>query len=285
MRVAFALQVVVADGVKVREEGKKAESWKRHRNGVVVPAEMPLYQEYIENLRARANDAGSSLFGAQVLALSTRHGFGFAVREALPHVRTPFVMVVQHDRAFTMRTSFDLRGVLSLMADQPDRVKYMLAPTSSTKNYASRIQTTLGAPRSRSLQLQQDAPALKPFGRVQCPVHTHAHVVACTCACSGASEEPGGTGVDAGRIAFESGPACRCIDHECAGGLVDDASAKESRNGDAPESSDADRCVVHSFSYTPLYRWYDSTHVAQTQWLVHAGWAGLGSAWVDALVL
>lgn len=38
--------------------------------------------------------------GVRVLELSDRHGFGLAVRVALKEVRTPFVMVVQHDRSF-----------------------------------------------------------------------------------------------------------------------------------------------------------------------------------------
>ena len=36
----------------------------------------------------------------EVLELPERCGFGFAVKSALAHVRTPYVLVVQHDRFF-----------------------------------------------------------------------------------------------------------------------------------------------------------------------------------------
>lgn len=43
--------------------------------------------------------------GAEVLELPSRHGFGMAVQEGLQHVHTPYVMVIQHDRAFCRRVA------------------------------------------------------------------------------------------------------------------------------------------------------------------------------------
>jgi len=61
------------------------------------------YDEYKTELRARV-DAGEGLYSlASMLELPDRHGFGFAVREALNHVTTSHVLIVQHDRSVLTR--------------------------------------------------------------------------------------------------------------------------------------------------------------------------------------
>jgi len=73
----------------------------------------------------------------KVLELETRHGFGFAVRAALEHVRTKYVLIMQHDRPFTKRA--DVPRVLAAMEAHPERLKYVGMPTSTTVTHQSHV--------------------------------------------------------------------------------------------------------------------------------------------------
>ena len=58
------------------------------------------YEEYKAKLRDLSQRNEGCLAGAELLELTERMGFGFALKEALEHVVTPLVLVVQHDRIF-----------------------------------------------------------------------------------------------------------------------------------------------------------------------------------------
>ena len=73
--------------------------------GKIIQDEAKTYQAYIENVQKLAEegaeDQGSVWQNTEVLALKERHGFGGAVWVGcVEKVKTPYVLVVQHDRLF-----------------------------------------------------------------------------------------------------------------------------------------------------------------------------------------
>ena len=99
-----------------------------YKLGRVTPARAASYAEYVQRLQdacARRAGAFAGLHAAAVLRLGSRHGFAYALRAALAHVTTPYVMPVQHDRSFIL--GFALRRVLDVMDARPD-VQYVMPP-------------------------------------------------------------------------------------------------------------------------------------------------------------
>lgn len=95
------------------------------RNGIVTPEQAERYRQFKDALKALCANAteSSPFYNAVVEELDSRHGYGFALRYALYHcVTTPFVCVVQHDRAFMRPTP--IREVVQTMWNHP-RVKYV----------------------------------------------------------------------------------------------------------------------------------------------------------------
>eukprot|EP00755_Sulcionema_specki_P033031 Sspe_Gene.20228::Locus_7424_Transcript_1_1_Confidence_1.000_Length_1495::g.20228::m.20228 len=131
--------VVMCDGYEVlgAESKKKTLGYKR---GVVTQEAAHAYEEYKTRLRSLLATRPRTA----VVALPSRHGFGWAVRTAIgKHVRTPFVMVIQHDRLF--RCGFDLPGVLDVMARNPQyAVVYMKTP--SMQDHDKKIQSRVHTP-------------------------------------------------------------------------------------------------------------------------------------------
>lgn len=99
-------KIIVADGVKVREENK-------FRSGVVTADAEVAYRRYLHRVRALTRNPESCLHGADLMALDERHGFAHALRRGLMRVETPFVLVAQHDRSFVRPT--DVREVVLAM--------------------------------------------------------------------------------------------------------------------------------------------------------------------------
>lgn len=99
--------LIVCDWFKVKDQNK-------YRSGQITAEKASRYQEYVARLRRlSAQGSGNVLEGARVLVLSERCGFGFAVKEALPHVATPYILMQQHDRR--LRQYFDVLGVVRAM--------------------------------------------------------------------------------------------------------------------------------------------------------------------------
>jgi hypothetical protein len=79
------------------------------RNGIVTSDQRSNYERYKRNLRQLCDDAGpeSPFRNTTVHELTSRHGYGFAVRHVLQQtdlVTTPYVIVIQHDRTFMRPT-------------------------------------------------------------------------------------------------------------------------------------------------------------------------------------
>ena len=105
-------KLIVCDWFKVKEANK-------YRSGQITAEKARRYEEYVARLRRlSAKGSGNALEGATVLVLTERSGFGFAVKQALPQVSTPYILMQQHDRR--LRQPFDVLGVLRAMVASND---------------------------------------------------------------------------------------------------------------------------------------------------------------------
>lgn len=76
--------------------------------------------------------AGKLRYG-KMIRCPERLGFGFALKRALTYVRTPYVIVVQHDRNFTRRV--DVEAIVKAIEANADWLQYVGLPTSTTLRY------------------------------------------------------------------------------------------------------------------------------------------------------
>ena len=146
-------------------DGYKCAASCNFRGGKVDDVRRANYEGYKEALRAKVALAGWE--HVELLELEQHHGFGYAVREALPLVDTDYVCVVQHDRTF-MRT-VNLASVVRGMDAHPERVGYVLLPTSSTgtgRQYTHNQRSRLGQMGYRDCDLDALALALDAGSRL-----------------------------------------------------------------------------------------------------------------------
>ncbi|KAJ3057048.1 hypothetical protein HK097_001017, partial [Rhizophlyctis rosea] len=83
----------------------------------------------------------------RTITFTDRMGFALCVRTALSYVRTPYVMVVQHDWQFV--EPLDLVTILRTMELRDDEVKYVGFVSSGVLNYAEKKGTGRGLPPSK----------------------------------------------------------------------------------------------------------------------------------------
>eukprot|EP01064_Diplonema_japonicum_P037781 TRINITY_DN8965_c1_g7_i1.p1 TRINITY_DN8965_c1_g7~~TRINITY_DN8965_c1_g7_i1.p1 ORF type:complete len:429 (+),score=74.85 TRINITY_DN8965_c1_g7_i1:59-1288(+) len=125
--------VVVCDGCDIANETTSKEKLGFKR-GVVTSSSHGAYEEYKENLKKILPE------NSVLVELTARNGFGWAVRTAISqHVRTPYTMVIQHDRYF--EKAFPLKEVLLTMGAAPSIYKVVYMMNSSLKNHMERIRT------------------------------------------------------------------------------------------------------------------------------------------------
>jgi len=158
--------IIVCDGYRGADKDGVLYSEPRYRVGIVDAVSAANYEAYKAKLRGRAAAATSP--SLKVLELESRHGFGFAVRAALEHVQTPYVLVVQHDRPFTRRC--DVPRVLSAMEADPGRLKYVGLPTSTTVGHQYHVLSKYGI---RIEAFEADAGGLKMLPLIQWYDSTH----------------------------------------------------------------------------------------------------------------
>jgi len=111
-------KVIVCDGCRQRNESttkKHANNKQSMRNGIVTTDQFKNYAVFKQNLNRLCKEhddtttsTKESLFSfrhTSVVELEIRQGYGFVLRHALrEHVRTPYVIVIQHDRTFMRPT-------------------------------------------------------------------------------------------------------------------------------------------------------------------------------------
>eukprot|EP00927_Polykrikos_kofoidii_P009440 TRINITY_DN13935_c0_g1_i1.p1 TRINITY_DN13935_c0_g1~~TRINITY_DN13935_c0_g1_i1.p1 ORF type:complete len:387 (+),score=62.23 TRINITY_DN13935_c0_g1_i1:36-1163(+) len=130
--------IIVCDGYRSENGDGVAFTESKYRAGIVDAKSAANYEEYKARLREKA--ASSSTM--EVFELDSRHGFGFAVRAALPLVRTPYVFVMQHDRSI-MRPA-NIRRLVAAMERDPARLKYIGLPTATTLGHKSHVLSKYG---------------------------------------------------------------------------------------------------------------------------------------------
>lgn len=138
--------VIVCDGARERAPRAGAPGQPPpliHRGRYVSAAGARAYEEYKRRVAAVAAAWPAP---AQVLCLESQHGFGLAVRRALEHVTTKFVMVVQHDRTFEpcCRGHVRLPAVLDLMRRRESDVRCVTLLTTSLKRQSSVVTARWG---------------------------------------------------------------------------------------------------------------------------------------------
>eukprot|EP00873_Tetraselmis_striata_P016317 jgi/Tetstr1/436581/TSEL_025378.t1 len=154
-------RILVADGIgtvldaspveQAPPTGKcGASNYKKSR---VSAHEAGLYQQYIANIREAIDNAGREhdghaedrmWRGIELLALQEWHGFGQAVLAATRRVRTPYLLVVQHDQLLLERFHA-LPHVLAAMQAHPELLRYVGLPSrTTTVGYAERMQQRYG---------------------------------------------------------------------------------------------------------------------------------------------
>jgi len=132
--LVYCRKIVVCDKEYVRKKDD-------YRAGRVTEEAASAYNEYKRRLEllceVAKEDATHPFFRAEVLVLEERHGFGPAVRRALTLVKTPYVMVVQHDRRAVQ--PFALCDILKgLESFRMRHVNYVCLGTRATWNNALR---------------------------------------------------------------------------------------------------------------------------------------------------
>ena len=113
-----------------------------YKRSCVMAEQVPLYSEYIGNVRALASRQTRP---CKVLVLSAWHGCALAVKAALDDgvaSSCRFVMLVQHDQLFLR--GFDVCGVLAAMNAHPDVLKYVGLPSRTTLRYEERVAERFG---------------------------------------------------------------------------------------------------------------------------------------------
>lgn len=133
--LASCPKLIMCDGYKVKEKNK-------FRSGQITTERADAYNEYKSRLHSLSTQPGSLLYGAQIEELDTRNGFGFAMRAALPHVTTPYMIVVQHDRTF--RAGFDLVKVVRALHAHGDWLHYVGMPTGTTTTHITHVLSKYG---------------------------------------------------------------------------------------------------------------------------------------------
>lgn len=122
--------VVVCDGCTVKPALDKPQP----RKGIATLEAYEAYQEYIRTLQARFEHDDRT----EVLCLPDRGGFSFAVKTGLERVRTPFVLVVQHDNTFTR--AVDLEACVRILRGYPEKVKKIDLMSTTCESYATTTQ-------------------------------------------------------------------------------------------------------------------------------------------------
>mmetsp|Transcript_28369 Transcript_28369/g.90265 ORF Transcript_28369/g.90265 Transcript_28369/m.90265 type:complete len:461 (+) Transcript_28369:78-1460(+) len=134
--------IIVCDGYRKENSEGVPYMEPKYRAGIVDAASAVNYEAYKASLRKRSRASCASTPSVRVFELESRHGFGFAVRAALEHVLTPYVIVMQHDRPFTRPV--DIPRVLAAMEADPSKFKYVGLPTSTTLGHQYHVLSKYG---------------------------------------------------------------------------------------------------------------------------------------------
>ena len=112
-------KIIVCDGYRKPRKGTNRNEF---RQGYLTDDAAHRYEEYIQRLTAMAHEEIEPIGrNAKVLVMPERRGFGYALKAALYFVKTPYVIVVQHDRMFSRIVN--IPAVLDAMIRDPEKLK------------------------------------------------------------------------------------------------------------------------------------------------------------------
>jgi len=253
-------KIIVADGVKVRE-GEGATS--KFRAGVVTREAEEKYKMYLRRVKILTETESSVLYGALLLRLDQRHGFAHALRRGLLRVKTPFVLVAQHDRSFVRRV--DLGKVIDAMA---------LVNTANPLTRSHACMDPLEAHMESTRMETRHVEGVRPEDAAASE----------RAASERAASERARNGSDSFRLNYVGFPTSTTLSHErhvlCKYGLeVRPFEVKVRARPHACVNACANACACASKSDSsprdapsnviallPLLQFYDSMHVASTRW-------------------
>ena len=134
--------VITFDSFKIAPEEKA-----RLKRGKIPESLAESYPEYIENVKRlfpgysseEKEIEGECYFksyatGVTFLRMKTRQGFAFGVKEALDYVKTPYVLILQHDWLFTAPFP-PITTLFSIMKNEPEDVKYITFVSRHSMDY------------------------------------------------------------------------------------------------------------------------------------------------------
>ena len=102
-----------------------------------------------ERCESDRSDCSLAFYNTSVLELSSRHGYGFALKAALQEVKSKYVIVIQHDRNF-MRPA-PVREVVNAM-EVDEEVKYVGILMRSNLMYLEQFVAKYGKAMLQSLK-------------------------------------------------------------------------------------------------------------------------------------
>eukprot|EP00271_Cylindrocystis_brebissonii_P013088 TRINITY_DN32670_c0_g1_i1.p1 TRINITY_DN32670_c0_g1~~TRINITY_DN32670_c0_g1_i1.p1 ORF type:complete len:295 (+),score=11.70 TRINITY_DN32670_c0_g1_i1:210-1094(+) len=138
-------------------DGYEIYPLKSEKRGRISADMEDKYLAYIEAVQSLV-ETHPAFAHTVCVVLGSHHGFGHAVRRALTQVRTPFVMVLQHDFAFCRSVPLPL--LLQVLTDHA-HVKYIGLLSNATEGYAE--ARTHGPAQNQPLPIEHfnDEPFVK----------------------------------------------------------------------------------------------------------------------------
>jgi len=130
-------KIIVCDGFSTQSERNQQGVARKGRR--ITEEKASDYKEYISRIQNHIKQGDPAFHNAETLVLPKLHGFGLAMREALRLVRTPYVFVAQHDRAFSQKGQ-PLAPLVKIL-DTEAKVNYLGYLTHRQVNYISRMMS------------------------------------------------------------------------------------------------------------------------------------------------
>ena len=128
-------KIIVCDGYRKPKKKNRDE----YRKGCLTDETARRYEEYIKRLVSLAHEEIEPVGrNAKVLVMPERRGFGYALKAGLHFVKTPYVIVVQHDRMFSRLVN--IPAVLESMRRFPEKLKYVHFPTSISQRFLNELK-------------------------------------------------------------------------------------------------------------------------------------------------
>eukprot|EP00468_Gymnochlora_sp_CCMP2014_P013602 CAMPEP_0167748624 /NCGR_PEP_ID=MMETSP0110_2-20121227/4941_1 /TAXON_ID=629695 /ORGANISM="Gymnochlora sp., Strain CCMP2014" /LENGTH=268 /DNA_ID=CAMNT_0007633659 /DNA_START=78 /DNA_END=884 /DNA_ORIENTATION=+ len=129
-------KIIVCDGYTLTTESGTGAARKGRR---ITPEKANDYKEYVSRLKTLCKSGSPYFSDCEVLVLDKLHGFGLAMQQALKLVKTPYVVVAQHDRMFRSK-GWDLEDLCNVLKKE-QKVNYIGYLSHRQLRYRKRMVT------------------------------------------------------------------------------------------------------------------------------------------------